>query len=130
MGVLEVEPVTLHRKPFMYTASGVNNLSHVDLKSPLTLRRTTVHGMDPMPGTDTAAFGARRHLRGDREWGVGFPNALVVNAEDGQVLRLDASEIGSVRDGESATLQVINALRRKKKISGSGRDHPSDEILH
>jgi hypothetical protein len=63
--------------------------------------------MDPMPGTDTAALGAGRHVLGDLEGSVDFPNALVIDAENGQILGLDAVYIRSVRDGEGATLQVI-----------------------
>jgi len=73
------------------------------------LCRTAVDGMDPMPGTDTAAIGTRRHVLGDREWGVDIPNAQVVNTENDQILRLEAVRIGRVRNGECAALHVINA---------------------
>lgn len=84
------------------------------LKNPLTLFRTTVHGMDPMPATDTAALGARRHVLGDLERCVDRPDTAVVNAENDQILRLYGVYIRSVRDGESATLQVIDTLKGKK----------------
>ena len=83
MGVLEVEPVTLHLKPFMYTASRMNDVSHTAFESLLTLSRTAVHGMDPVPGTDTAALGARGHGLGNREGSVDPPNTFMVNAENG-----------------------------------------------
>ena len=70
MGLLEVEPVTLHRKPFMNTASRVNDVSRVAFENLLTLSRSAIHGMDPMPGTDAAAVGAGRHVLGDREGSV------------------------------------------------------------
>lgn len=95
---------------------------HADLKNPLTLLRTTVHGMDPMPGTDTAAFGARRHISGDLEFGEDGPDTCVVNGENDQILRLYAVEIRFVRDGESATLQVIDTLKGKQLavLDGTG----------
>lgn len=111
IGVLEVEPVTSHRKPFMNTANRVSNISHTTLGNPLTLRRAAVRGVDPMPGTDTTALGARRHVLGDLEGSTGFPNALVVNAENGQILRLEAVYVRSVCNGEGTTLHVVNALR-------------------
>lgn len=83
MGVLEVEPVTLHLKPFMYTASQMNDVSHTAFESLLTLSRTAVCGMDPMPAADATVLGARRHILGNREGGVDFPNTFVVNAENG-----------------------------------------------
>ena len=81
------------------------------LENLLTLRRTAVHGMDPMPGTDTSALGAGRHVLGDIESSADFPNAFVVDAEDGQILGFDAVHVRSVRDGEGATLQIVGALR-------------------
>jgi len=110
MEVSEVEPVTLHRKPFMYTASKMDNVSHIAFENPLTLGRTAVLGMDPMPSTDAAAIGASRHVLWNLEGSVDSPNALVVNAENGQILGLDAVHVGSVCNGEGTTLQVIMAL--------------------
>jgi len=66
--------------------------------------------MDPVPSTDTAAIGAGRHVLGDLERSVDFPNTLVVDAENGQILRLDAVHVRSVRNGEGTTLQVVMAL--------------------
>ena len=79
--------------------------------------------MDPMPGTDTAAIGARRHLCGNREGGVEVPNTPVVNAENGQIFRLEAVHIRSVCNGESATLQVIDSLGGNKSAA---LNHPSE----
>jgi len=66
--------------------------------------------MDPMPSTDTTAVRAGRHVLGDLEGSVDFPNTLVINTENGQILGLDAVHVGGIRDGEGATLQVIVAL--------------------
>ena len=108
--LVEVEPVTLHRKPFMYTAGRMNDISHTALKNTLTLGRTAVLGMDPMPRTDAAVFGTSRHVLWNLEGSVDSPNALVVNTENGQILRLDAVHVGGVCNGEGTTLQVIVAL--------------------
>jgi len=110
MVLVEVEPVTLHRKPFMYTASRMNDVSHPALENPLTLGGTAVHGMDPMPSTDAAALGARRHVLGNLEVGVELPNTRVVNGENGQILGLDALYIRGVCNGDGTTLHVIEAL--------------------
>ena len=110
MGVSEVEPVTWHRKPFMYTASRMDNVSHMMLENPLTLGRAAVLGMDPMPRTDAAAIWASRHVLWNLEGGVNSPNALVVDAENGQILGLDAVHVRGVCNGEGTTLQVIVAL--------------------
>ena len=66
--------------------------------------------MDPMPGTNTTTIGARGHVLGDLEGSVDFPNTLVVDTKDGQILGLDAVYIGGVGNGESTSLQVIMAL--------------------
>ena len=110
MGVVEVAPVTLHRKPFMYTVRGISG-GRMEYLSQLTLRGTAVHGVDPMPGTDAAAFGTGRHVLGDLEWGVDFPNTFVVDTENSQIFGFDAVHVGSVRDREGTTLQVLMALR-------------------
>jgi hypothetical protein len=112
MGTLDVEPVTLHRKPFMNTASRMNDVSHITLADLLTLGRTAVLGMDPMPCTDAAALGARWHILRNCEGGVEFPNTCMVNAEDGQIFGLDAVHVGGVCNGESTTPHVIEALGR------------------
>jgi len=54
--------------------------------------------MDPMPSTDTALIWAGRHILGNLEYSVYNPNALMVDAENDQILRLDAVHVGSVRD--------------------------------
>ena len=77
----------------------------------LTLGRTAVHGVDPMPGADTAAIGTGRHVLGDLEGSVDLPNTLMVDTEDGQILGFDAVHVGGVRDREGTTFQVIMALR-------------------
>ena len=87
---------------------------HRALENPLTLLRTAVCFMDPMPGTDAAAGGARRHFSRNLEDGADRPNTCLVNAENGQILRLDAVHIRIVCNGEGATPQIINALRRNK----------------
>ena len=66
--------------------------------------------MDPMPRTDAAAFGTSRHVLWNLEGGADFPNTLVVNTENGQILGLDAVHIGCVCNGEGTTLQVTLAL--------------------
>jgi len=67
-----------------------------------------------MPGTDTAAFGTSRHVLGDLEGSVDFPNTFVVDTEDGQILGLDVVHVGGVRNGESTTLQVLVALHENE----------------
>jgi hypothetical protein len=62
------------------------------------LGRTAVHGMNPMPSTDTATLWARRHILGNLEGGVDGPNALMVDAENGQILGLDAVHVRSIRN--------------------------------
>jgi len=109
-GVLEVAPVTLHRKPFMYTASQMSEDLNVMPENLHTLGRTAVHGMDPMPGTDATAIGAGRHVLGDLEGSGDFPDTFVIYAEDSQILRLEVVDVGSVCDGEGTTLQVIVTL--------------------
>lgn len=54
--------------------------------------------MDPMPSTDAAAVWAGRHILGNLEDGVYHPNALMVDAENGQILGLNAVHVRSVRD--------------------------------
>jgi len=88
----------------------VNDVSYTALENQLTLGRTAVHGMDPMPRTDAAALGARRHVLGNREVSVERPNTLVINAENGQIIGLDAVHVRGVCNGEGTTLQVIVAL--------------------
>jgi len=94
----------------MYTVGRMNDVSHTALENPLTLGRTAILGMDPMPCTDAATLGARRHVLGNIEGSVDSPNALVVNAENGQILGLDAPYVRGVCNGECTTLQVIVAL--------------------
>jgi len=94
----------------MNTASWMNDVSHPALEIPLTLGRTAVLGMDPVPSTDAAALGARRHVLGNIEVSVGIPNTRVVNGKNGQVLGLDAPYVRGVCNGEATTLQVIEAL--------------------
>ena len=98
----------------MYTVNRVRDGSPATLEKELTLGRTTVNGMDPVPGADTTAVWARRHVLGDLEDGVDGPNALMVNTEHDQILGFDAVHIRSVSDGQGATLQVIDALKRKQ----------------
>ena len=116
MGVLEVEPVTLHRKLFMNTANWMNDVSYAALENPLTLGRTAVLGMDPMPSTDTAAFGTSRHVLWNLEGGANLPNTLVVDTENGQILGLEAVLVGGVCNGEGTTLQVIMALGENRSV--------------
>ena len=87
---------------------------HRALGNLLTLLRTAVRQMDPMPGTDAAALGASRHFFRNLEDGADRPNTCLVNAENGQILRLDAVHIRIICNGEGATPQVINPLRRNK----------------
>ena len=94
----------------MYTASRMDNVSHMMLENPLTLGRAAVLGMDPMPRTDAAAIWASRHVLWNLEGGVNSPNALVIDAENGQILGLDAVHVRGVCNGESTTLQVVVAL--------------------
>ena len=111
MGVFEVEPVTLHRKPFMYTVSRMSEVSNAIPESLPTLGGTAVCGMDPMPGTDATAIWAGRHVFGDLEASANFPDTFVIDTEDGQILRLEAVHVRSVCDGEATTLHVIETLR-------------------
>lgn len=111
MEVPEVEPVTLHRKPFIYTVDQMSDVSRATGEDLLTLRRTTVLGMNPMPCTNTAAFGTGRHVRRDREGSADCPNTSVVDTKNGQILRLDTVHVRSVGNGEGTTPQVIFALR-------------------
>ena len=66
--------------------------------------------MNPEPSADTASFRTRRHSRGDLEIGLLVPNAGVVDAEDGEVFRLDFGDIGFVCDRECASFQVPQTL--------------------
>jgi hypothetical protein len=91
----------------MYTVSRMRGGSPVVLRKQLTLSRTAICGMDPMPSTDTTAIWAGRHVLGDLEDGIDVPDALMVDAEDDQILGLDAVHVRSVRDGKGATLHVI-----------------------
>ena len=88
----------------------VNDVSQAALENQLTLGGAAVHGMNPMPRTDAAAIWASRHVLWNLEGGVNSPNALVVDAENGQILGLDAVHVRGVCNGESTTLQVIVAL--------------------
>ena len=127
-GELEVEPVTLHRKPFMNTVNGMRDGSAVTRRKQPTLGRTAVHGMDPVPTADTTVVWAGRHVLRDLEDGVDAPDTLMIDAEDGQILGLDAVHVGSVRDGKGATLQIVYALKRKQ-VSGSWQDRSSGRNL-
>ena len=102
-GDLASEAVHVHCGP-------VNDVSHAALENQLTLGGAAVHGMDPMPRTDAAAIWASRHVLWNLEGGVNSPNALVVDAENGQILGLDAVHVRGVCNGEGTTLQVIVAL--------------------
>lgn len=83
---------------------------------------TAVHGMNPMPSTDTAAVGARRHILGNLEVGIDRPNALMVNAENGQILGLDAVHVRSIRNRKGATLHVVNAgsVELRERVTWAG----------
>ena len=83
----------------------------MDLRNWLTLSRTAVDGVDPVPSTDTAVIGAGRHVLGNLEQGIDYLNTLVVDAENRQILGLDAIHVRSVCNGKGATPQVINALK-------------------
>lgn len=54
--------------------------------------------MDPEPSTNTAPFRTWWHPRRDLEIGVLVPNACLVHAEDGKILRLDFVDVRFVRD--------------------------------
>ena len=69
-----------------------------------------------MPSADAAIVGAGRHVLGNLELGIDGPNALVDDAENGQILGLEAVDVRSVRDRKGATLQVINSLERNKLV--------------
>ena len=101
----------------MYTTSRVNDISHTAPENPLTLGRAAVHGMDPMPSTDTAAFGASRHVLWNLELRANLPNTLVVNTENGQILGLDAVHVRCVCNGEGTALQVIVTLRGNRSAA-------------
>jgi len=89
MGVMVFEPLTLHRNMFMYTVNRMSGTSCATLENLLTLIRTTPPG-DPMPGTDTAAFGAGRQALGELEVNVHLPNTSVVDGDNRKILRSDA----------------------------------------
>lgn len=97
----------------MYTVNNMRDGSSVALVKQLTLSRTAVHGMDPVPTTDATAVWAGRHVLGDLEDSVDAPDTLMVNAEDDQILGFNAVHVRSVRDGEGTTLQIVYALKRK-----------------
>ena len=109
--------MTLHRKPFMYTTNTMSDDQLMDLRNWLTLSRTVVDGVDPVPSTDTAVIGAGRHVLGNLEQGIDYLNTLVVDAENCQILGLDAIHVRSVCNGKGATPQVINALKGNKLVS-------------
>ena len=69
-----------------------------------------------MPSADTAIIGAGRYVLGNLEMGVDGPNAFVYDAENGQLLGLEAVDVGNVRDGKGATLQVINSMKRNELV--------------
>ena len=69
-----------------------------------------------MPSADEAIIGAGRHILGNLELGIDGPNALVDDAENGQILGLGAVGVRSVRGGKGATLQVINPLKRNELV--------------
>ena len=106
----------------MYTVRRMNDVSQTALENPLTLGRTAVLGMDPMPRTDAAAIWARGHVLGNIEGSVDLPNTFVVNGENGQILGLDAVHVRSVCNGECTTLQVIEALGDKSAVL----NHPGE----
>lgn len=74
-----------------------------------------------MPSTDTATVWARGHIRGDLEAGVDGPNTLMVDAENDQILGLDAVHVGRVGNGKGATLQVIYALKGNRSTTPRGK---------
>jgi hypothetical protein len=98
----------------MYTTSTMSDGRLMELWNWLTLSRTAVDGVDPMPSTDTTVLGAGRHVLGNLKQGINYLNTLVVDAEDRQILGLDAIHVRSVRNGKGATPQVIGALKRSK----------------
>ena len=57
-----------------------------------------------MPSADTAIIGTGRHVLGNLELGIDGPDALVDDAENGQILGLETVDVRSVRDGKGATL--------------------------
>ena len=92
--------------------------------------------MNPEPSTDTASFRTRRHPRGDLEIGLLVPNAGVVDAEDGEVFRLDFGDVGFVCDRECASFQVPQTLsvvdrpeQGKIRISHRGVRKGSEDLL-
>ena len=66
---------------------------------------------------------------GNLEVGIDRPNALMVDAENGQILGLDAVHVRSIRNRKGATLQVVNALG-EKKISGSSPHRTGIQETH
>ena len=78
-----------------------------------------------MPSADTTIIEAGRHILRNLELGIDGPDALVDDAEDGQILGLEALDVRSVRDRKGATLQVINSLKRNELVirrhAGHGR---------
>ena len=54
------------------------------------------------------------------------PEALVDDAENGQLLGLEVVDVRSVRDGKGATLQVINALKRNELVIRSHAGHGTE----
>lgn len=65
--------------------------------------------MDPEPRTMTSTLGTRRHPLRYSEVGEPVPDACLVHAEYGKVLRLDSVDIRFVRDGQCAPLHVVQA---------------------
>ena len=62
--------------------------------------------MDSVERAVAAAVGARRELR-DLELGVEPPDAGLVNGKDDEVVWLEVVDVGLVRDGERAALQLV-----------------------
>jgi hypothetical protein len=113
MATVPVAPVTLHLKPFMYTAKkrGISHLPRKKERARRTLLGARVKVVDPEPGAVAAALGARRHRRGDLEVGAERPDGAVHDAEDGEVLGLDLGHVRLVRDGERRAREVVLARR-------------------
>lgn len=63
--------------------------------------------MDPEPGANAAALRASGHVGGDIEACVDVPNALMVDAEDSEVLGLYRAHVGFVGNGQRATFQIV-----------------------
>lgn len=63
-----------------------------------------------MPRADASAFGASRHISRNLESRVQRPNTSLVDTEDDEVFGGNRTDIRFVRNGESTTAKIVDAV--------------------